>query len=152
MLERMLGWFGEREGEAPDASVARECTRRAVSLLLVAAARADGAFTAAEAREIAQLVSSHFALPADETAELVAAAASERSGELYPATRVLVAHLDRPARREVLGLMWRVVFSDGRLEAHEEALMRRAAKLLDIPHRELIDLKLTARAAPPADD
>lgn len=149
MLERLLSWFGEPDAGAP---VARECTRRAVCLLLVAAARADGAFTSDEARQIAQLVSRHFELPADETAELIAAAATERSGDLFPATRLLVDHLDRPARREVLGLMWRVVFSDGRLEAHEEALMRRAARLLDIPHRDLIDLKLAALKARPASD
>jgi len=146
MLERLLSWF-DAEGKGPARSP-QECARRAVSLLLVAAARADGAFSAVEAREIARLVSEHFDLPAAETAELIAAAAAERNQDLFPATRVLTTHLDREARRQVLALMWRVVYSDGRLEAHEEALMRRAARLLDIPHGDLMALKVAARQDP----
>lgn len=142
MLDRVLGWFGDR---APRAAPDDACVKRAVSVLLVAAARSDGAFTAEEAREVALLVSRHFDLPAEETAELVAAAAAAHDGDLFAATRVLTEQLDRPARRDVLALMWRVVWSDGRLEAREEALMRRAARLLDVPATDLVALKLTAR-------
>ncbi len=142
MIERITSWF---EGDSEDAAVREGCHKRAVCLLLVSAARADGAFAAEEAREIARLVSGYFDLPPDETAELVTLAAGEDQQDLYAAARILNEQFDRDRRREVLELMWRVAFSDGKLEAHEEALLRRVAKLLDIPHRELIAIKLAVR-------
>jgi len=145
MLDRIMGWFEENKA---DDEVREGCTQRAVCLLLVSAARADGSFAAEEAREIARLVSEYFDLPPDETAELVTLAATQEQQDLFPAARILNEQFSRDQRREVLELMWRVVYSDGRLEAHEEALMHRVAKLLDIPHRDLIALKFAARRDP----
>ena len=145
MLDRIMGWFEENKA---DDEVREGCTQRAVCLLLVSAARADGSFAAEEAREIAHLVSDHFDLPPEETAELVTLAAANDQLDLFPAARILNEQFSRDQRREVLELMWRVVYSDGQLEAHEETLMHRVAKLLDIPHRDLIALKFTARREP----
>ncbi len=142
MIDRISGWF---ERDENDAAVREGCTKRAVCLLLVSAARADGSFAAEEAREIARQVSGYFELPPDETAELVTLAAAEESQDLFSAARILNQQFSRERRREVLELMWRVAFSDGKLEAHEEALVHRVGKLLDIPHRELIALKLAVR-------
>lgn len=147
MLDRLRGWFAGGGDEPADR---RELIGRAVCWLLVAAARADGVFVADEARAIALGISRHFDLPGDETAELVSQAAADGGGDLFPATRLLTEHLDRNERRQVLLLMWRVVLADGRLEPREEALMQRAARLLDIPHRDLITLKLEARRDPSA--
>jgi uncharacterized tellurite resistance protein B-like protein len=147
MLERLRTWFGARDSARVDRAASLQ---RAVCVLLVAAARADGEFAADEARQIALTISRHFGLDAEETAELVTLAAAAGERDLFPATRLLNEHLDRAARREVLVMMWRIVFSDGRLEPHEEALMRRAAKLLDIPQRDAVALKLTARQDPAA--
>lgn len=145
MLERLRGWFG---AGAREPAARCGCSERAVCLLLIAAARADGEFSAAEARTIARSVSRHFDLPADETAELVALAAAGGAQDLFPATRLLNERLDRRERLDVLLLMWRVVYSDGLLEAREEALMLRAARLLDIPRQDLTTLKLRVRQEP----
>ncbi|HOX25803.1 MAG TPA: TerB family tellurite resistance protein [Candidatus Krumholzibacteria bacterium] len=142
MLERILGWFETRPTDEAATVVA---TERAVCVLLIAAARADGQFAGDEAREIARLVGAHFDLSPADTAELVAIAAGDEPQELFPVTRLLTQRLGRDERRSVLSLLWRVVFSDGRLEAREDALMHRIAHLLDIPHHELIATKLAAR-------
>lgn len=118
---------------------------RAVCVMLVAAARADGAFAPDEAREIARLVSGHFNLSPEATAELVTAAAVENRKDLFGVARVVNERVERGRRLEILRLMWHVVFADGRLEAHEDALMHRAAKMLEISHRDLIALKLTVK-------
>ncbi len=142
MLDKFMSWFDKDD----DTVEQREgCTKRAVCLLLVSAARADGEFRADEAREIARLVSDHFGLAPEETAELVAMAAGDDSMDLYPAARLLNENFTQPQRQEVLELMWRVVYSDGLLEAREDTLMRRVAKLLDISHHDLIALKFAAR-------
>ena len=117
----------------------------AVCAMLVAAARADGAFAPDEAREIARLVSGHFHLSPEATAELVSAAAVENRKDLFGVARAVNERVERGRRSEILRLMWRVVFADGRLEAHEDALMHRAAKMLEISHRDLIALKLAVK-------
>jgi uncharacterized tellurite resistance protein B-like protein len=142
MLERFRSWL---EDPATAASEDPLDTARAVSILLVAAARADGDFEVEEAHEIARLVSAQFALPPHETAELVAAAAAEETDDLFPVARLLVERLDGDGRRRVLALMWRVVLSDGRLESREDILVRKVARLFDLPHRDLIDAKLTVK-------
>jgi uncharacterized tellurite resistance protein B-like protein len=142
MLDRLKSWF---DAEPEDAGAREGCAKRAVCLLLVSAARADGLFEVDEAREIARLLSGHFDLSPEETAELVTLAASDPSEDLFFAARILNEQFDRDRRREVLELMWRVVYSDGRLESHEDALVHRVGRMLDIPHRDLIALKLAAR-------
>ena len=142
MIDRILSWFNHDD---EDAAPREGNAARAVCLLLVSAARADGTFAADEAREIARQVSGFFELPPEETAELVTLAAGEDQQDLFAAARVLNEQFSTDRRREVLQLMWKVVFADGRLESHEDILMHRVAKLLNIPHRELIALKLAAR-------
>ena len=118
---------------------------RAVSALLVAAARADGRFAAEEAHTVVGMVARRFGLSPEETAALVTAVASEEHLDLYPVTRWLMDHADRDQRAEVVRLMWTVVFSDGRLEDREDQLMHRVGKLLGLTHKDLIALKLAAR-------
>ncbi len=147
MFERILNWFDD-DGVPTASATGSGSVERAVAVLLVAAARADGEFAGDEARAVAQLVGERFQLTPEEIADLVAAAASENRRDLYPVARLLNETLTRDQREDVIGLMWRVVYSDGRLEAHEDALMHRVAKLLEIPHRELIARKLHVRREP----
>jgi len=142
MLDRIRSWF---DAPPAGAAVSALTTERAVCVLLIAAARADGEFAGDEAREIARLVSGQFGLSAADTAELVTAAASEDIQDLFQVTRSLNERVDRAGRRRILELFWRVVFSDGRLEAREDALVHRVARLLDLAHSDLIAAKLAAR-------
>jgi uncharacterized tellurite resistance protein B-like protein len=118
---------------------------RAVCALLVAAARADGEFAVGEAQHVARMVADRFSLSPEETAALLTAAAGEERLDLYPVTRWLVDNTDRAERRTIAGLMWQVVLGDGELESREDVLMHRVGKLLQLTHRELIELKLEAR-------
>ncbi|MEZ4387344.1 MAG: TerB family tellurite resistance protein [Candidatus Krumholzibacteriia bacterium] len=135
MLERFLKKDAERGLDLPGA----------VCALLVAAARADGEFSAGEARTLAGMVAARFALSPEATARLVTDVAAEEHLDLYPVTRWLMDNADRDQRAEVVRLMWSVVFSDGRLEDREDQLMHRVGKLLGLSHQDLIALKLAAR-------
>lgn len=143
MFDRLMTWLSTDGPDAPADDGA--AAARAACVLMVAAARADGEFSRDEACAIATLVSGHFGLDADETAELVAAAAAEDATDLFPAARILNETLDRRQRLDVVELLWRVVLSDGRLETRENALMHKVAHLLNLSHGDLIALKLAAR-------
>jgi len=38
----------------------------------------------------------------------------------------------------VVEMLWRVAFADGRIDRYEEALVRKIAELIYVPHRDFI--------------
>jgi len=43
--------------------------------------------------------------------------------------------------------VWRVIYADGTLEAHEDYLVHKLAKLLNLNHPQLIKMKMKAKNA-----
>jgi uncharacterized tellurite resistance protein B-like protein len=43
---------------------------------------------------------------------------------------------------EIVEMMWRVVFVDGKMDDHEHYIMSKLKNLLRISHKDLIDAKL----------
>lgn len=55
--------------------------------------------------------------------------------------------MDPDQRAELVEWLWRVALADARLDKYEEAMVRRVADLLGVPHHEFIRRKLLAREA-----
>ena len=45
-------------------------------------------------------------------------------------------------------LLWRIIYIDGRLDKHEEYLVRKLATLLHLSHKDMIDAKLKVLGSP----
>lgn len=58
----------------------------------------------------------------------------------------LLSELDTATRSEVIEMMWRVAYADKHLHEIEEAIIRRVAGLLYVPHSEFIRTKLKVLA------
>jgi uncharacterized tellurite resistance protein B-like protein len=148
MLDAIRSFFQSRL--APEAAEPQTVEQRlavATCALLLEVAHADAEFSPAEQDVLEAIARERFALGADEIATLLALAEQERrdSTDLYQFTRAIAEHYDRSQKLAVLELLWRVVYSDGRLEAHEDALLHKVARLLDLRHSELIALKLRVK-------
>ncbi len=119
----------------------------ATCALLLEAAHADDVFSAAELKTIMALVGRRFNLTDEQTTELlhVADAERQRSGDLYQFARLVNESFSRERKLAVVELLWQVVYSDGVLEAHEDALMHKMGTLLGIRHEELMALKLRVK-------
>lgn len=146
MLDRIQQFFNQRiADQAPLDDAAR--LRIATCALLLEAAHADRDFSAQERRLVADLVARRFGLDQADAEDLLALAEQERLGadDLFQFTRLVDADFPRARKLAVIELMWRVVYSDGVLEAHEDALMRKVAKLLGVRPDELIALKLKVK-------
>ncbi len=143
-LKKLLVGNGTAQHD-PDAELRRR--RIATCVLLLEAAHADNVLDAAETATLIDLVSRRFQLSATDATELLAVAEAHRrdSTDLYSFTRVINDHFTRPQKLAIVELLWRVVYSDGRLEAHEDALMHRVAFLLELRQQELIALKLQVK-------
>lgn len=118
--------------------------RLACAVLLVDAARADHSEQDDEMRTIERLLRERFDLAPQETAALVKHASEklDHSVALQGFTRQLTNTLDESERATIVGMLWDVVYADGKLDSWEEHLVRRIADLLYVPHSEFIRRKL----------
>jgi len=118
--------------------------RLATATLLMEAARADSRITEGERQAIRRLIETHYALPAELVRDIAASAEreAEHATSLYPFTR-LINHACSPEEKVgIVGMLWQVICSDGRMDKYEELLVRKVADLLHVPHREFIRAKL----------
>jgi uncharacterized tellurite resistance protein B-like protein len=145
-LRKLLVGSGTSPTARPDEEQRR--LRVATCVLLLEAMHADDAVDDAESSLLRSAVARRFELPPDEVADLLAMAEGQRRSatDLFSFTRVINEHFTRAQKLAVVELLWRVVYSDGQLEAREDALLHRVANLLQLRHDELIALKLQVKA------
>jgi len=145
-LRKLLVGSGTSPAARPDEEQRR--LRVATCVLLLEAMHADDAVDDAESSLLRSAVARRFELPPDEVADLLAMAEGQRRSatDLFSFTRVINEHFTRAQKLAVVELLWRVVYSDGQLEAREDALLHRVANLLQLRHDELIALKLQVKA------
>jgi len=118
--------------------------RLAVAMLLLDVARADTEITAEERQVARQLLERFFPVSPDQAQALVAAAQheAEHATSLYPFTSLINRECDLDERARIVGMLWKVSGADGRIDAHEEHLVRKVADLLYVPHARFIQAKL----------
>ncbi len=121
--------------------------RVATCVLLLEAAYADDEFSAEERENIDKMIGVRFGLDESESSELLALAEKERknSTDLYQFARLVKDSYPLARRLAIVELLWEVVFSDGVLEVHEDALMHKLGTLLGVRHEELMAVKVTVR-------
>ncbi len=110
--------------------------------------RADFSADASEIATIRELLGRAYALGADDLEALLKEAGSrvDRSISLHDAVAAINSTLGPEERRNLIAMLWRVAYADGRLDKYEEALLRKLSDLLFIPHSEFIREKLATIA------
>ncbi len=149
MFRSLNSFFKDKIAPAENGTNDLNKLQVATCALLLEAAHADSDFTAEEEATIARMVGARFGLDAEQTAELLHVADEERqsSGDLYQFARLVNDSFTHPRKLAVLELLWQVVYSDGVLEAHEDALMHKMGTLLGVRHEELMALKLKVKGS-----
>ncbi len=143
MLQQLREFFAghpERHGEAS----LDERLRLACAALMVEMERADARTDPDEQRTVARLLAEHFSLNEEQTRRLLelADARADDATSLYEFTSLIHAHFTVEEKRELLTMLWRTAFADGRLNKYEEYLVRKVAELLYLPHQDFIAIKL----------
>jgi len=118
--------------------------RLAVALLLLEVARADTEITAEERQVAWQLLERFFPVSSDQAQALVDTAqhTARHATSLYPFTSLIKHECDLDERTRIVEMLWKVSSADGRIDAHEEHLVRKVADLLYVPHARFIQAKL----------
>lgn len=149
MLKRFLDFLApggstsraESPGDRPDG------TPLAVCALLMEIAAVDGEFSEAERDHIAGLMRAEFGVADADLRRIMDEADRERraSNDYWTMTRMIADTATAEEKIEILEMLWRVVYTDGAIHAHEDYLVKKLARLLGVPHDQLIGAKLRVK-------
>lgn len=116
----------------------------ATCVLLLEAAHADAEFSPVEEQCLADRMQRHFGLSAADFADIREEAEAQRRGsvELWGFARRIREHAAPEERRQVVEMVWSVLYADGVLDGHEDYLVHVLARILGLDHRALIDAKV----------
>ncbi|MBI2384288.1 MAG: TerB family tellurite resistance protein [Gammaproteobacteria bacterium] len=116
----------------------------AAAVLLLELERADAERAPAERERLSELLRAHYGLADAELDALIEQAGVQagRAVSLHDFIHALNAELTPDDKRTLMEMLWRVAHADGRIDPHEEHLLRRIADLLYIEHRDFIRAKL----------
>jgi uncharacterized tellurite resistance protein B-like protein len=84
-----------------------------------------------------------FELAVEETRELaqLAQQEAEDSVSLHQFTSLINQRFSPEEKVCVVEMLWQVAFADGRIDRYEEALVRKIAELIYVPHRDFIQAR-----------
>ena len=123
--------------------------RLAATALLIHVVSLEGAPSPVELRKLHELIERGFKLDPG-TADRLIAAATVAEGEavdLYHFTSVILRTVDEPGRLKLIGMMWELVYADGRVTEFEDNVVWRAADLLAISASDRVELRRRVAAA-----
>lgn len=115
--------------------------------LLLETARADFNVHDDELAAVASHAQQYFTLNNGETSELLALAEEEASNATcyHEFTSLINNSYSQTEKAAIIEMMWRVAYADKELEKYEEALVRKIADLLHVPHSVFISAKLKVK-------
>ena len=144
MIDTIRAFLGRHLDTVIDQEDDGQAIRMAIATLLMEVARVHADISEPERRAVLRLIETHFALPADVSQTIAAAAEheAEHATSLYPLTSLINRECSQQDKRQVVRMLWEVSLADGHLDRHEEHIIRRIADLLHVPHREFIRSKL----------
>ena len=124
----------------------------AAAVMLVEVMRADAGISAAEREAVQSALAEKFALSPQEAATLaeLAQETARTSIDLYAFTSRIHEHFEMPRKLQMIEMMWRVAYADGRLGEHERHMIWRIADLLHIPQGALHHARQRAMPQAPA--
>jgi uncharacterized tellurite resistance protein B-like protein len=151
MLDRFLNFLKDVPETRPHTGLDDD-PRIAAAALLFHVMNADGVRERGEMEQLRMLVSETFGITGAELDRVVAAGekADEEAVDLYSFTSIINRHFDQPAKCELIGMMWEMVFADGELHELEDNLVWRVAELIHVERDQRIALRQRAQAEDPA--
>lgn len=147
MLDAIRSFFADHLAGAEAAGAEADEEHRlqlATAALLIEVTRVERREDPDEAAAVEEAVRRKFDLDPTETDELLHLAREEveRSVSYYEFTSLIHEHFNLARKARVVEFMWRVAAADGDVDKHQEALVRKVADLLYLPHEEYISAKV----------
>lgn len=118
----------------------------AAAVLLCEIMKADGHCSPKEETTLTQLLTLKFSLSSEDVKQIIAQALvlSENATDFYQFTSRINDKFTIEQKIIMMELLWTLAYSDGKLDAIEEHLLRKIADLLHLRHHEYISAKTQA--------
>ena len=146
MLRTLKALFEDQLANYATDGESEDTLALAVAALLFEISRADHDIDDRERTAIMHAVSKVCAVPEEDIDSLMATAdqAAEEAVSVYDFTTVVNEHLARDKKYELLVMLWKIAYADGRLDHYEEYYVRKIADLLHLSHGDFIKAKHAA--------
>ena len=118
--------------------------RLATCVVLLEAARADSEYTDAERTHIVEVMKTRYELNSEEAHALIEEATQLRdnSSDLWRFTHEINKAYPLEEKIAILEEIWRIFYSDGTLDGHEDHLAHKLRNLLNLNHPQMIAAKM----------
>lgn len=119
----------------------------AACALFIELAKADGKFTDEERNFIINHMKNCFQIDdkyANELMELAERRVKE-SVSIYEFTGEINEHFTQEQKEKLIEYLWRLVFTDEKMHAYEDHLIKKVSLTLNIEHKKLIEKKLLVK-------
>ncbi len=121
--------------------------RIATCALLLEMSQIDGDFSESERESILSTIRKDYHVSDEHATAILEAADEELRGnlDLWQFTSLINRNYTPEEKIEIIEMVWRIAYTDGKLDKHEDFLVHKLADLLHLTHRQLIDAKIKVR-------
>jgi len=137
----------KEEEEAPSSAMSR--VDLTCAALLVEVMNSDHELDEREHQEFMAVLQQSYNIAESDLEELIQLAKDEafEATSLYEFTKLINDSYDYEQKVELIENMWRIAFSDKRLDKYEDHLIRKVSELIYVSHSDFIKTKLKVRIA-----
>ena len=150
MIESIKSFFEDKltkkeEEEAPSSAMSR--VDLTCAALLVEVMNSDHELDEREHQEFMAVLQQSYNIAEADLEELIQLAKDEafEATSLYEFTKLINDSYDYEQKIELIENMWRIAFSDKRLDKYEDHLIRKVSELIYVSHSDFIKTKLKVR-------
>ena len=135
----------KKEEEAPSSAMSR--VDLTCAALLVEVMNSDHELDEREHQEFMAVLQHRYNIAESDLEELIQLAKDEafEATSLYEFTKLINDSYDYEQKVELIENMWRIAFSDKRLDKYEDHLIRKVSELIYVSHSDFIKTKLKVR-------
>ncbi|MFB0988544.1 MAG: TerB family tellurite resistance protein [Gammaproteobacteria bacterium] len=150
MIESIKSFFEKKltkkeEEEAPSSAMSR--VDLTCAALLVEVMNSDHELDEREHQEFMAVLQQSYNIAELDLEELIQLAKDEafEATSLYEFTKLINDNYDYEQKVELIENMWRIAFSDKRLDKYEDHLIRKVSELIYVSHSDFIKTKIKVR-------
>jgi len=126
----------------------------ASATLMIEVMNSDHELDERETAAFISVLQNSFQLTADQVSEIVDLAEQEakQATSLYEFTRLINDNYDYQQKVQLIENMWKIAFSDEKLDKYEDSLIRKISELIYVSHSDFIQTKLRVRGRTSAEE
>jgi uncharacterized tellurite resistance protein B-like protein len=119
----------------------------ASAALFIEMARADGVFSVEEREQVISSLQDQFGLEVEYVNDLIELSSTQLSDSisLYEFSSIINEHFSNDDKLELLKNLWRLIYTDKKLDRYEDRLIKIIGGMINIEHKQIINTKMSVR-------